>query len=599
MTHQLVSNRSCLSILAFSAVILGTMLCRTEARGVEERSILQDPSLGLTRSLLERYKSDRMALSRSYSIPASELERERLKQFLDGWRQELDRVDFDALHQDQKIDWLLLSNQVRYERENVDIEEQRERETEILIPFRSQIVRLAENKRAMKPINAREAAEALVELTKAVDQVADDIRADRISTNTVLGNRAVRALNAQIRSLDDWHSFYDGYDPLFTWWTKSPYADTTKSLNALRDLMKDKFVGKDDDAIIGDPIGREALQLALNYEMIPYTPEELIEIANAEFAWCETEMQRAATDLGYDGNWLKALEHVKNLHVEPGEQPEMIRQQALEAIEYIKSNQLVTVPLLCEEMWRMEMMSPERQKIAPFFLGGETIQVSFPTDGMEHDAKLMSLRGNNRHFARATVHHELIPGHHLQGFMAQRYREHRRQFDTPFLIEGWALHWEMLLWDRGFQKSAEDRVGMLFWRSHRCARIIFSLKFHLNQMNAADCVNFLVERVGHERKNAEAEVRRSVSGDYGPLYQAAYMLGGLQMRALHKQLVGSGQMTDREFHDAVLMENSIPLEMIRASLLNVPLTKETRPEWRFYGDPQPAAANASGDGEAD
>lgn len=71
------------------------------------------------------------------------------------------------------------------------------------------------------------------------------------------------------------------------------------------------------------------------------------------------------------------------------------------------------------------------------------------------------------------------------------------------------------------------------------------------------------------------------------------------MRALHKQLVGSGQMTDREFHDAVLMENSIPLEMIRASLLNVPLTKETRPEWRFYGDPQPAAANASGDGEAE
>ena len=60
------------------------------------------------------------------------------------------------------------------------------------------------------------------------------------------------------------------------------------------------------------------------------------------------------------------------------------------------------------------MMSPERQLVAPFFLGGETILVSYPTDGMTHEQKLMSLRGNNKHFARATVHHELIPGHHLQ-----------------------------------------------------------------------------------------------------------------------------------------------------------------------------------------
>ena len=30
---------------------------------------------------------------------------------------------------------------------------------------------------------------------------------------------------------------------------------------------------------------------------------------------------------------------------------------------------------------------------------------------------MMSMRGNNIHFSRATVHHELIPGHHLQGYM--------------------------------------------------------------------------------------------------------------------------------------------------------------------------------------
>ena len=182
----------------------------------------------------------------------------------------------------------------------------------------------------------------------------------------------------------------------------------------------------------------------------------------------------------------------------------------------------------------MEMMSVERQRVNPFFTGGDVISVSFPTDTMAHEDKLMSMRGNNPSFSRATVHHELIPGHHLQGFMAQRFNTHRRVFRTPFLVEGWSLYWEMLLWDQNFPRSAEDRVGMLFWRAHRCARIIFSLKFHLGQMTAQQAIDLLVDRVGHERRNATAEVRRSVAGEYEPLYQAAYLLGGLQISTARK-----------------------------------------------------------------
>src|SRR4029453_36008 len=185
---------------------------------------------------------------------------------------------------------------------------------------------------------------------------------------------------------------------------------------------------------------------------------------------------------------------------------------------------------------------------------GEVISVSYPTDAMSHEDKLMSMRGNNVHFSRATVHHELIPGHHLQGFMTARYRSYRDLTNTPFWTEGWALYWEFVLYDRGFPKTPEDRVGFLFWRMHRCARIIFSLNFHLGKMTPQECIDFLVERVGHERDNATAEVRRSFATSYGPLYQAAYMLGGLQIRALRKELVDSGKMPEREFHDAILKE---------------------------------------------
>jgi uncharacterized protein (DUF885 family) len=182
------------------------------------------------------------------------------------------------------------------------------------------------------------------------------------------------------------------------------------------------------------------------------------------------------------------------------------------------------------------------------------------------------------------VHHELSPGHHLQGFMTNRFNSHRSTFSTPFWGEGWALYWEMLLWDQGFPRGPEDRVGMLFWRMHRAARIIFSLSFHLERMTPDEAVDFLVDRVGHERANAEAEVRRSFVGSYSPLYQVAYMIGGMQFRALYDELVESGSMSERDFHDAVLQGGRMPVEMVRARLVDQPLRPGYTTEWRFADD---------------
>jgi uncharacterized protein (DUF885 family) len=226
------------------------------------------------------------------------------------------------------------------------------------------------------------------------------------------------------------------------------------------------------------------------------------------------------------------------------------------------------------------MMSREAQKVNPFFLGGNTIQVSFPTDAMAHIEKLQALRSNNEHFCRATVHHELIPGHWLQQYSQARHRAWRAPFRTPFWMEGWALYWEMRLYDLGLAESPKDKVGMLYWRKHRCARIVFSLNFHLGKWSGPECVEYLIDRVGHERAAAVGEVRRSVGGAYPPLYQAAYMLGGLQLRALHREQVSSRGRSERAFHDSVLRQNSIPIAVLRASMAPRPPAKNL-PAWRF------------------
>ncbi|HYD54753.1 MAG TPA: DUF885 family protein [Gemmatimonadaceae bacterium] len=546
-----------------------------------------------TRELLERYTTDRAVLLRRYDTEWSPERRERLRRFYDEWQRQLAAMDFDALGVEGRIDHVLLANQLRYELALLDRERGQLEEMRGLLPFAEPAMALQQSRRRLEKVDAPDVARRLTGLAAQVDSMRRAVERTLRDSSTGTGRpapivafRAMNTLADLRRTLDAWYRYYAGYDPQFTWWAAEPWKRADSTMSAYHRLLRERVLGYragEDEPIIADPIGSGGLTADLRHEMLAYSPEELIRIAEREFAWCEAEMRGAAQAMGF-ADWKQALEKVKNAHVPPGEQPELARQLAQEAIEFVESRRLVTVPALAREVWRMEMMSPERQRVAPFFLGGEVLLVAFPTDAMRHEEKLMSLRGNNRHFSRAVVHHELIPGHHLQGFMAQRHATHRRPFSTPFLTEGWALWWEMLLWDLDFARSPEDRVGMLFWRMHRAARIIFSLRVHQGQMTPREAIDFLVERVGHERANATAEVRRSFNGTYPPLYQVAYMMGGLQLRALHTELVKGGRMTDREFHDRILRAGPMPVELIRASLTGTKLAREHEARWRFAGE---------------
>jgi uncharacterized protein (DUF885 family) len=543
------------------------------------------------RGAIEKYWEDYGILNRFFSAHTSPNRSARLKQLNADWLTIINKQNFNTLNHDEQIDFLLFKNYLEHEQRELDRRAKQIDEMSALLPFARTISDLEDSRRRLEPINSAKIAALLNNLSKTISANQKSIEAslkDEKSPKVkrTVANRAAQTVASLRGTLQRWNAFYNNYDPMFTWWNAEPYKAVDASLQSYQTFILDKLVGiKPDDktTIIGDPIGREALLQELEYEMIPYTPEELIEIANKEFAWCEAEMKKASRELGFGDDWKKALEAVKQKYVEPGKQPELIRNQAFEAIEFVEKNNLVTVPKIARDSWRMEMMSPERQLVSPFFLGGETILVSYPTSAMTHEQKLMSMRGNNPHFAHAVTHHELIPGHHLQGFMTDRYRPYRNVFRTPFSSEGWALYWEFLLWDMNFNKTPEDRIGALFWRMHRCARIIFSLNFHLEKMTPQESVDFLVERVGHERDNASGEVRRSFAGDYGPLYQIAYMMGGLQFYNLHRELVGSKKMTNRAFHDAILKEGAIPVEMVRAILTKQKLNRDFKSNWRFYG----------------
>ncbi|GAB1739850.1 hypothetical protein NU219Hw_g4784t1 [Hortaea werneckii] len=522
----------------------------------------------------------------SYSHARSE----RLRAYLESRRTELISIPYTKLDQEGQVDYVLLKKYLDRQLEELDTVQERNSELKTFLePFASKLVELLEERQRVAPTTGQHAADILSTACQEIEVKRTAVKDGRLRCHSEKERLAVHRALGIIHELQilfqEWIGFYQGYDPEFTWWVLAPSEQFSDSLPWLASSFKDTLLGignGEKNSIVGQPAGRDAILKDLDEQFIAYTPEELIRIAEKEYSWCETEMVKASNDLGHGQDWKAALEDVKNMYVRPGQQTHLVRELAEETIDYVKRYDMVTIPHVAAECWKTDMMSPERQKENPFFLGGERIIVSYPTDTMSHEDKLMSMRGNSRPFSRSTVFHELVPGHHLQYHMIKRYRSYRSLFSTPFWMEGWAFYWEFILWDRGFADTPEDKIGMLFWRMHRCARIIFSLKFHLGEMTPRECVEYLVARVGHERATADGEVRRSFSGSYSPLYQAGYMLGALQFYALRKEIVNTGGMTEKQFHDRILKEGEMPIELLRSLLHGRPLKPEHRASWRFY-----------------
>ena len=549
-------------------------------------------------SLIEQFSADSRAIHESYVVETSPERIARFEKFYDETLQSLAAIPFATLSHEDQIDYLLLKYHVISEQHQLVIRKKQIAEMAPLLPFAKTVSDLMETKRRMQRPDAEKDARALSDLVKQIQATRNrldpkpsrpppDHASPKPAINPVVANRALKATEESIVALHDWFAQYNGYDPAFTWWIDQPYKEADAALNKYCDFIKEKLIGispDDKTTIIGDPVGRDALRDDLADNMIAYTPEELISIAQTEYDWCMREMLKASHEMGFGDDWHSAVEKVKQMHVPPGEQPELIRKLVVQGSDFVKEHQLVTVPPLADETWHMIMMTPERQLVNPFFTGGDEISVSYPTDTMTFDQREMSMRGNNIPFAHATAFHEMIPGHFLQFYMTARFRPYRQVFETPFWIEGNALWWEMLLWDKGFDQTPEERVGALVWRMHRSARIIFTMNFHLGRWTPAQCVQFLIDNVGFEPDNASAEVRRSFDGSVGPLYQSAYLLGGLQFRAMHHELVDSKKMTDRDFHDAILHENFMLIELLRANLENQKLTSDFKTNWKFYGE---------------
>jgi len=556
-------------------------------------------------TLITRFAADRQDVMNTTDLPGAALRFDRLASLYNQWLLRIRNVNFESLPHSEKVDYVLLRNELECGLDDIAADRKQWAEMDSVLAFRVTLYTLEQARWEGAPLDSRAAATQVSELAKQIKDLktrvelglnmapSNSATAANAPTGTplkvtaALASKAATSATLLRGTLKSWFTFYDGFRPEFSWWLKKPYEEADKGLEDYIKVLRENgagIKGKDDDPLIGQPVGEAAVAAAIRREFLPYDAPTLLSLAEKEIAWCEQAMKSEARAMGFGDDWKSALSKVKADFVAPGEQDALIRETAMNAIRFCKDHKLVTIPPLCEETWRLTMMPPETLKTIPYAAyNGQAMMIAYARDDMNHEDKLMTMRGNNRHFMRTVTPHELIPGHHLQRFQANRNQPHRALFSTPFYVEGWALYGEQRFWSLNWATTPEDRLGMLFWRLNRAARVVVAIQFHCGKMTPSNMVDFLVTRVGHERLGATAEVRRFIGDGFPPLYPAAYTLGALQLEALRHELVDSGKMTEQTFHNAVLSEGAIPLELIRARLLNLPLTRDTRSSWEFAG----------------
>ena len=296
------------------------------------------------------------------------------------------------------------------------------------------------------------------------------------------------------------------------------------------------------------------------------TPDSIHEIGLKEVARIRNEMNGVIKDAGFDGSFAEFLEFLRTDRQFYARTP----QELLDRASWIAKDIDGRLPKYFGKLPRQPYsVEPVPESIAPNYTNARYVGASLDSPrGGQFWVNTYKVEIRPLYQLPAMALHEGVPGHHLQSALAlesEGVPAFRKNFYPHAYGEGWGLYSEKLGVEMGVYTTPYEHFGRLTWEMWRACRLVIDTGIHAKGWSRQQAIDYLAGNTALSLHNVQTEVDRYIAW---PGQALAYKMGELtilELRAKAKQELGD-KFDIREFHDAILTEGGLPLDMLRAQI---------------------------------
>jgi uncharacterized protein (DUF885 family) len=313
------------------------------------------------------------------------------------------------------------------------------------------------------------------------------------------------------------------------------------------------------------------------YTTLDLTPVEIHDLGQREVERIRNEMEGIMREVGFGGDFAAFLAFLRNDARFYARTPDQLLKEAA----WIAKRMDGALPSLFGRLPRLPYgVQPVPAHLAPKYTGGRYI--SAPPGGRQpgyYWINTYALDSRPLYTLEALTLHEAVPGHHLQISLAQELDglpALRRNVYHSAFGEGWGLYAERLGLEAGFYRDPYSNFGRLTYEMWRACRLVVDTGIHALGWTRQQALDFLAQNTALSLHEVTTETDRYISW---PGQALAYKMGELHIRDLRARAESQlGERFDlRSFHDAVLANGSVPLDVLTGMIEQWIESVENRP----------------------
>jgi hypothetical protein len=223
------------------------------------------------RLVVTRYQADRVTLAGNYAgptaggrgrrgagaasapavpppppVPTSPARLARLKRFDLDWQTALAKLQTPRLSPAAAADLAALKTTIETNMRQLDADALTLAQVMPALPFAPKIVGLLEARIQVQDVDGRKAAETTMAVIKDVNAMRAAFESgEPIGLSKATALRAADATDQFRAGFAEWFGFYNGYDPMVTWWMAQPSKQADAALQEYATLLREKVAAAD------------------------------------------------------------------------------------------------------------------------------------------------------------------------------------------------------------------------------------------------------------------------------------------------------------------------------------------------------------------